>query len=512
MKKIFIFFIGIFLSANAFAESYIDTVLGGSDYNIIENTIISKNSIIESNNLNIKNSLYLENYGNIYSNIYVDDGFELQLQNSGSITGDIHLGENSDLVQIIKNSDDINLLNADAPFSIIVQNDNWVSMSDLVGISESAENIMLDDAKIYLDYFGTLPKNIQLSGETVIRVNDINSALNNFYLTGVSTDGSITVLADGLNPLYSIQTIYDDDKIYLNLYRETDYQKILGIKNGSMVNSLRTSSLNNKLLASMDRAGSMSEIYEIMQKSIVFNPINLMKPIKTFNNFESVPFKNRRSQTVGLQLSPIYIVNNDMNMLVGKASLSISKNNWKLLLSGYFGNFTQSDDINDFGGSFYGANIKWGFSSRKIFTDILLGYTGAAFKTSGVLNGDKMIQNPTGKSLYGNIDTGIKMYFGDLYISPFAGFGANQTSVLNDEESDVYARIGGSAGFGFQDLGLRYDYGIFMSGQTDNIQSIGIKMDIWSFLDGAGGGMSYEILNNESGMHNKISANIKFVF
>ena len=349
-----------------------------------------------------------------------------------------------------------------------------------------------------------------MSGENFIKTDNIDLVLNNFYLSNVSSDGSITLIADDLNPLYTVKTVYKDGDVYFTAFRETDYNKLLGSKTGNILNSMRRSGLNSNLIKSLDRAGSISDLYSIMDKSIVFNPINLMRPIKTFDNFQQLKFKNETNQE--FNISPLYITGNGLDLYGASSSVSFNQYNWRFLLSGYISEFKQSDDINEFSGTLYGGNINSSFYNQNIFVDILLGYTKSGFKTSGVFDGDNLVSNPNGDSLYGSIDSGFKMYADNFYIKPFAGMGASRQSVLSYTESDVYARIGGVAGFAFNEMGIRYDYGLFTTVQTNSIQSIGAKMEFLSIEDSAGGSVSYEILNEEIGVSHKISGNVRILF
>lgn len=498
--------------AGASRCAVIDAVVGGENYDIYENSIISENSIIESENLNITNSLILENYGTIENDIYVYDNYVLNLENYGVISGDIYLGNNSSLFQIIRDSDDISSLDTNSAFSILVQSQDFLSWTNIINNADGADKIILEDVNVLLDSFDNISMEIQLSGENILTINDIDLLLNNVVFSNVSGDGSLTVLADDLNSLYKIKTIRDDNKIYFEMYRETDYIKILDYKNGAILNSMRTSSVNSRLLSAMDRASSVSELYDVMGKSVMFNPINLMLPIKTFNNFESYDFDNKDLNDAGLKLTPTYIQGSGLNLYSGKVSVFADYNDWDFVFSSYVGNFTESDNINNFSGFLYGGNIKAFYNKDNIFMNVLFGYTGAKFKTSGVLNSDILVYAPSGRSIYGDMYIGKKFNFNDFYLSSFGGIGAVRSSVLNYTETDVYARFGGAAGFGFEQMGLSYDYSVFLSAQTDMVQTAGIKMEIWSILDGAGGSLSYQILNNEMGISSKFSADLKFVF
>jgi hypothetical protein len=414
-------------------------------------------------------------------------------------------------LQIIKNESDINVLNINGNYSVSIQSTDFLSLSDIINVSQGADKIVFNNAHILVDCFDLISNEIQLSGETIITTNTTDDLLSNLKLSNVGGNGFITVKLNNMNSLYNIKAVRDNENVYFVMSRETDYIKILGYKDGHVVNSMRASSVNSKLVSAMDRAGSISEIYDFIDKSVLFKPINLMRPIKIFNNFESGGFNSKNKYT-GASFSPIYILNKNLNLYAGKLGMSFNYYDWNINFYGYAGSFTESDDINNFSGNIYGGNINAYFDNKDVWLDMFLGYTGAQFNTNGVLNGDDLIYTPAGYSLYNNIDVGLKFYNSGFYFSPFVGAGATSESVLNDKDSSVFGKAGSKIGFGFSESGLRYNYSAFINLQTDKIQIGGLKMSVWSIADGAGGDVSYEMLHDEIGLSHKISGNLKFSF
>lgn len=521
MRSLIAFFMVGLISTTAFSSKplYLGTITNGEDLDVVEDVIISQNSIINIENVNIKMSLYMENHGLIAGDINVCDTCHLHLRNDGDFSGYVNLGDNGKLTQVIKTQEDIKRINVvGSNFSILVQSQSALSLSDIVNIARAADKIILDNTSISLgtgagsvtaDFF--LP-DIELVGEIVLNLENVQKLNGMILLSNVSGDGVVRIDTPDLDPLFTAATVRKNDNIYLNVYRETDYQKLFNNKTGVFLNQLRTSAPDNKTLGAMDNAKTMAELKTVMKRSVSLNPINLMRPIKLFNNIELGRLGTSVDSISG-GIDGIYITSPDMDLYAGRVSVATKIGDVSVSANAYMGAFENADDINEYSGEMFGGNIRGYIDNDSMWIDATLGFTISSFNTDMIFDGTNYTYDPDGMSVYGAGNIGMKFRFYDnIYVAPFVGAGAEYDKVLHQSDTDMFARVGANSVFSKYTTGLRYDYRAFVMAQTNDIQSIGVGMDVWSIEDAAGGGFSYSIMNDEIGISHIFAANVRFVF
>ncbi|MBN1325082.1 MAG: autotransporter domain-containing protein [Alphaproteobacteria bacterium] len=177
------------------------------------------------------------------------------------------------------------------------------------------------------------------------------------------------------------------------------------------------------------------------------------------------------------------------------------------------GRFENIDDINKFAGTLYGGNIRDYYMNDSFWLDSIFGVTASNFETDMILDGDNVVYNPSGISIYSALDAGLKFdFYNNFYFAPFIGFTGDYEKVLHQNDSSIAGRTGSAFGFSEETLGIRNDYQVFLNIQTNNIQTLGIRMNFWSIADDAGGSVSYAISNDEYGLNHKLVAELKFIF
>ena len=493
MRGIIIFLSIVFLNLNAFAQ---DVLFADLDTNII----------------NLNQSGYFENHGQISSDIFICNGCEMYLRNTGDMSGVIYIGDKSLLTQVINTHDDITYLNTiGSKFVINVQSKDLLKIAEIMHIAGNADKIIFDNSLLLLNAPITNIE-IELIGKNVIQLDDARKFNGTAILSNVSGDGILDVYVPGLDSLQTAGTVRMDDSIYLYIKRETDYQKILGNSQGRFINSFRSSS-NQRMINAMDRAGSMSDLQDIINRSVSLNPINLMRPIRAFNNFEINSFKHFYNSTAS-GVESTYITSSAVDLHMGKVYVSADFDNLHFVLSGYIGELETVDDINEFSGVLYGGNLRAYFDDKSLWIDSTVGFTMSSFKTDAIFTNHGSVYNPDGISVYGVLDSGINFDINDrFYISPMVGIGAEYEKVLHQSDSYIFLRAGGIVGFHLESISIKYDYQLFANVETDGTKNIGTQMDVWSVSDFMGGNISYMLGENEVfGVMHKISANIKFMF
>ena len=496
----------------------------GDNYHIYEDSSVMAGALVEFNNLFIDNPLALTNFGEISSQIFIANGTELQFQNSGVFSGEIIFGENSQLTQIIKNSSDINRLNMQntGNWSVLVQGGSeTLSLADIRRMAIGADKIILDQVILILGEsvqtkslfksrsFAITP--IEISGEVLIDLTGTQIYNGMTLMSGVAGDGAVNIYAPDIGRLYYASARRIGEDIILDIARETDYEKIFGTGNarGAFINQMRISGTNRTLLNALDSEMTMTGVKKVMSNSVVFNPVKLMRPVNSFFRQSMAENYNPDSD---FNARPIYIFGDGMNLLVGEININQSFENWIFGVSGQAGNFSVSDDFDEYGGSFIGGAVKARWSDKSLWIDSVAGYSQVRFDTDEIFNGTGAISNPNGQTIYFSSNAGADFCQDDFYFSPFIGAGAARDKVLFQSENNFYGQIGGRAGIKTEVMGLQYDYGIFASAGTDSFYSIGAKFGTWSIMDAAGVDVEAAIMNHDFGTAYKLSANIKFNF
>lgn len=514
------------------AATEFDSIMTGESWDISENIILSEHAIINVDNINITNSIYLENHGNLNSDIFICDGCELYVRNNGNISGTFYSGDGGHVTQVIKNSDDITRLDfSGTNFSVLVQAEEALYLSDIMKIAFGADKIILHNTTIMLggnlvqsrffSFANSAPRSIhnptiELVGTITINLKDLKVFSGRPILSNVSGDGVVEIYAPDLDPLYVAQTYIKDNDVYFQINRETDYVKLLGPPRGHFLNKLRNIFPDDETIAALDVAQTMSELQDVVHRSIMFNPINLMRPIKLFNNFEmasNFPQKNEHSLIPELSIESIYIMTDDIGLKGGKASFVVSVENVDLSAALYGAFFDHSGDLNNFSGIMYGGNIQARYVNKSLFINTMAGVTLSEFETGIIFDGRGAIINPSGLSVYGAVDIGSRFLFENgFYTSPYLGTVAEYDNVLNQTEMSILGRVGAYSGYEFCESGICYDYEIRTILETNGDVGFGVGISFWSESDGAGGGVRYGLQKDALGFSHKLSADIKFTF
>lgn len=503
------------MACAAAQPSHIDSVMSGDKLNIVQDIVISDRAIVDMYSININEPVFVQNEGRVYGDIFLCDVCSVKIRNSGTINGTIFVSDKAELVQVINTSADITKLKVSGSnFSILVNSVQPLNLSDIMKISGGASKIILDDSFIILGnriniqpLSLTSSPEIELIGTVIIDVDDITTIDGKEILSNVSGDGTIKVSSKNLDPLYVANTTIDNGKVYVNVERETDYQKLFDGNLGGFLNSLRMTNPDNSTILAMDNAETMSELNSVMDKSVLLNPINLMKPVKTFDNFEVSSFHGV-NRPEDFDFETISILSATSSLYAGKFSLTTDIDKITITASTYFGTLENTDDLNEFSGLLYGGNVYGFYSDKDLWIDAGLGFTIAKFETYMIFDGNNVTYNPTGVSVYGVSDIGMKyeVLGNNFYLSPFIGIGGYFASVLHQSETDVFIRAGGVAGFSTEAIGIRNDYQISITAYTNNAYTAEAKVKFYSVADMAGGGMSVGITNDDNGTSYKISA------
>lgn len=506
--------------SNASAPIVFDRVYYGQNIAFSKDVVVTENALIDVVNIQINDSLRFNNRGTINGDFHVCDNCQFAIRNSGYMNGVIYGGNNSEIIQLISSSDDINRLNVNGSrFSILVNNTEAVNLSDVLRISAGADRVILNNAHLVLSSDHTFmfrsintDPEIELVGEVFLRIENLKKMNGALLMENVTGDAIVNIISPDLDRLYVASTYKENGNLYLCINRETDYTKLFDIHMGAFLNDLRNMDPDNPTLNAIDTADSMTDIEDILSKSVVTNPINLMKPIKILNLTEinSVPAKHDFAPD---GFGTMYLSSDELSMLVGKAHMTRKFEDTEFNISAYVGSFEISENINQYSGVVYGGNVRARTDLGSVAVNSLIGFTGASFETDFLFDGTGITTNPNGLSVYGAIDLGKTFDFDDnYYLSPFVGLVGEFDKVLHQSDTDMAVRAGFTAGTSTEMGGIRNSYQIIIVGQTNNFIEIGLGINFWSVIDQAGVGFNYSVIRDGAITTHKIAANIKYLF
>ncbi len=515
-KSLALFFIN-FSIVNLCSANEVTGYYGGNLYEANSDTVITKTGVLASDVLQIQNNISLINYGQINSEkIVICDGCLLEFSNYGNVAAKFISDNNSSqLIQIVNCDNSATKIDAinGLDFSIKIESDDNLLMSNIENISSNADNIIFMDSQINMDKNLITKANVIISGELILDIENQNSDLpimSNVFLNS----GSVTINIKGLNSLYTAESFVQNDNLYYNVVRRTDYSDVLSDKNmGSFLNALRLSSPNDKTLKQMDAANDFNELKTVMDSSVILNPKNLMTPVKMFHQNQMMGFKDL-SNFNNMSTDGIFILSDSVDMAGAKITNNININSkTNLKFSGYVSAFESSDNLNDFGGNLFGMNVGANYKTKLYWVDGIIGYTYSNFETDEIYTSNEIIKNPSAMSVYGSVDFGFDDYnYFDYKFKPFVGFGFDNYFIESFSDTDIFAKAGGIISYSEEFIGMKNDYDFILSLTTNNIYNIGARFKFLSVADNAGGNISYMMNISENNLAHQFLIGFNTIF
>ncbi|MCL2748641.1 MAG: hypothetical protein FWE50_01050 [Alphaproteobacteria bacterium] len=496
-----------------------DGYYGGESHNLYENSIVLENASLEVQNLNITDSLTLENHGTISSDIFIYSQKNLFLKNNGVILGDISLGAGANLFLVVNGADDLNAVNVVKPearftddggtsFAVLVDGVSGLDFPSLNLIASNMDKLVLKDSLINFKPGTKADVPIELFGEVIFDLGSAKLTDGEILLGNVSGEGTLLVHSNNLSRLFFISTERQDEDIILHVSRETDYAKIFDDNRGDFLNNTRARGASSKLLAKMDAAQSESELGRIMNDSVAFNPVNLMKPLKLMVKSEMAGTGNLD----GISGNMMTIFGNDLLLYMGSIGADFSNNGFNFGFSLHAGSFS-NNGLEDFGGKIYGGTGRIAINRKLLYAEAMAGFSFAKFDTDGVYDAAKAeVYNPTGFAYYGAAEVGTNAFeLNGFYATPIVRARAFSAKVLDSSESDFAFGAGGRAGYRESVIGITTDYGLFGLMESDGMQ-FGARMEVFSKGDDVAVGLEASALEYESAWFYKFGAGVKVLF
>ncbi|MDE5615609.1 MAG: hypothetical protein K2I81_02125, partial [Alphaproteobacteria bacterium] len=286
---------GILFPHFASCADYVSGDVYGGLVHFDQDVYIPKDVVVAADAVYADSSLNMVNTAFIRSDIYVCDNCDFRIQNSGNISGSIHLGNGAVMTQIVRSDADVTFLDVDAPYIVLADGANDVSWNDLSLLGANAGTLVLRDSGVVfsntglaLTYKGGQTSKIFLDGVITLRLPQdycVHSGIplmRNVY-------GAVDIVITGASPgeLFAYVAKIENDDLYVKTVRETDYYKILGDERGYFLNLVRENYPDDALLRRLDSAQNMTELNAIMSRSIALNPMMLAQPMLVLDKFMS---------------------------------------------------------------------------------------------------------------------------------------------------------------------------------------------------------------------------------
>lgn len=457
-------------------------------------------------NISVMGSYTIENFGIITGNINVCAGCQLTIHNMGTFNASFGLESGASIVQVVSNPADMNLVEFDTHYELHVVGADGLDLSDVLTFGTDADSILLRDSFIIWDVYDANLDKLNLDGNIKIKINNIDAYSNVPILSDVPDDVNVRIVTDESNLLFAVRTYVADNNLYVTRVRETDYIKILDNDVGAFINYLRNDGAAAPLLDALDSATTIDAINSIVQNSGRISPINLMKPIHMFNDFEMLNFNSDVGVGTDCLLSDDFYLTG-VNLAFGA---DIDK--FKFGVRTYLDYLSATDSFDEFSAYVIGMTAHGNYHVHDILVRGALGANISAFDMDNVFDGNGASDNPYGFSWYSAMDVGYVYSIDDVFIMPYVGMATEYMKILSDNDRILSMRGGLNIGYRFNVLGISYDYSVYTNLDTDGDVVTGVRVGFMSDMDMIGGHGEIGFIDNEIGRGYKIAAGIDFKF
>lgn len=479
----------------------------------VENVYVESGAEVSSlgNTITMNGAICLHNNGIIYADINTN-AQNLLVYNSGTIYGNI-INTDGNVTQVITSVPEITDINViGGVFNVQIENFDNLNFSAIEGISATAfdiknTSIVINDFTQWQNWGQT----VNLSGPISLIITDTNATDYDGAIIGnIFGNNSVGVQISGLDSSVRTETEHIGNRFRLRIIRETNYNVINGGAN-SALEKIRQSNPDDKLIKALDSATNTNEILDIASKSYRFNHRILLQPVRVINNFALMNGINDKSD-FGLGFTPMYTVSDKISNLGGRVYIGNHYNDFYFNFGLKLNHFEYSDNINDFSGFTYGADIKLKQYFKKLWFNGIGGINVTKFKANYISN-NEIKNNPYGMSWYGGIDTGYDFNISDDFsVSPFIGAIYQNYKVADVLDNDFYVRGGAGLKYSFVTDGIKYEYGLDGAIASNGNLYSSVKVGFWSITDEAGATLGVGMLQDDFDYNYQLSINAKMLF
>ncbi|MBQ2017805.1 MAG: autotransporter domain-containing protein [Alphaproteobacteria bacterium] len=505
MKCVFGFlFLVLFLCGAAFAD-----VVGGDKY-ISADLIVRQDEYYRPDSLHILGVVYLENNGLLETDVVVDDGATLIIENHACVNSVFELGNRAQVIQKVSDEKDMVYIDFDTPFSILVEDANMLHWDELVNFTKGADKIILSDS--ILDVNGVFEKNlenVELHGDVLLVADNFDGLRGGPFLTNVSGTGTIHVVSRDSNPLFADVAVMRNGDLYFERRREFDYVKVFNNDKGRFLNLLRKRNPGDKLLYTLDSVGDMDSFNRVLNHSARFNSEILMRPLRILNALNYFDYADGLFTDVwGVMSEEFY----SYGISVGVHETVLSDLNVGVGLR--LGKIKYDSDYDDYTGDLYGADLSvlWNFNDNMVVR-VLGGLLYQNTVIGDVFYENRMYENPDVMQAYLKTDVGYKFDLDNsFYLDTYFGLNLNRYSVADivDFGFNVYSAV--MLGYEFDVMGITYNYCLGADINTDSDIGMHVSVGFMSDMDMIGGNAKFSAIRMFDVMTYKLSLNARLLF
>lgn len=529
MKKYLFLILSIIWSGDVFATSYVidtsnmhpfggsENVVLGDDGNVVDITV---NDVINGDISIYSDTMIVNLYNNGTINGTIDvNGGRLFIYNNGTqnynIVNNVE-GHYGNVVQKITPSYmGMNNINAtDVDFRVQIENVENLNFSNIKNVN--ADTFQVTNSSIVIDNLADLKnwnKTLNVSGPITLIITDKNTINpDGEYITNIhgATDIDIQILGLGSAERIEKESLSVSNFMF-KIVRETNYEIVNGEEN-SVVEEIRTLDPDDSLVKALDSAADDKEINAVKHKSYRFNHGILLRPIRIINNFAMMDNINNKND-FGLGLKPSYIVSDKISVLGAHVYIGNHYKNLYVNAGLNLHRFSYNDDINEFSGFLYGADVGVKQFFDKLWINGVSGINMTRFDANYVSSNNKIKNNPDGLSWYMGFDSGYDFDIGsDFIVSPIVGIAYQNYHVADVSDTVFYVRAGADAKYSFVTDGVKYEYGLNTSVVSNGNLFAAIRFGFWSIIDEAGAVLSLGMLKDDIDYNYQLSVNAKMIF
>jgi len=473
---------------------------------------------VVADNINICESVRVFNEANIHGDVHVCDGCDFMIRNSGNYVGHVHLGADATMTQIVRSVSDLTYMDVDGPYVVLADGARDIPWDALSVLGQSAGTLVVSDSRVVMsDYMPRFFAGMRQSAQIILR-GTVTLALPQGYDIGdapvienVAGDASVVIEGASPGPLHAFAANVRDGNLYINVVRETDYYKILGDSRGRLLNMLRDVQPDDALLARLDAAETMDELWHIMSHSVAFNPMRMLRPMRITDAFmtDSVGVGSRSDGRFGTLARSFYIS-------AGSESVVGAVTDFNLWYGGglaagvsvYAGGAEKDDAVNAFSSTMFGGRAFANYNRGYFNMRALAGATYAEFEVPYIFDNGRIRNSANGRSAYGVVDVGTTLG----PVAPYVGISARREHILGHVKDYNAVRAGFTAAYNMQVSDIAYEYKL--GAGTDSVGNMhaGAAINFWSPDDGMGGGVSLDSLRDGQGAAYMVSLGMRVRF
>lgn len=403
---------------------------------------------------------------------------------------------------------------ANAASVLVIQNTSFKNFADLIREHPDATEIEITDSTLFITPgIDTGGKQIIINNGVGFIVRGINRTGDIKLLSNVENGSGLTINFNDVDSMYTATRFVSGHSVYVHTVRQTNYSIVLGGNVGTFLDDTRSKNPNDKLLLALDSATNRAALNGVMHDAVRLNPQKVIDSVGIVNPFV---LNDWDGVSRGFGLMPMYIYSGDYSVVGANADFSFDLSNaLHATVGAHFGKIRYSDAYDDWNGAVYGGNVGILYQDNDVYVRTIGALSVFDFDGPNVYDGTSNGTKLTGKTGLGTVDMGPVFTFinGGGKIIPFLGGGIKYANVLNDSDTDFFARAGLNFEFNMNTDGNKYGYGFRTYAQSDGDIYAGIFSNMFSTADGIGGALNAGLLyNGDFGTSYKLSLDAKIHF